>query len=577
MVGLAMLAGAALSAVVLMSGSIAGKNASVDRYRVRARYLAEGAAEVAKKDLVEAVANFDPVPATGTAEVGGMAIDYEVAPTGLSTITTDASGIQTLVDGYRIQATAEVEGYPYTAFRIVNVEATPIFQFAVFYTDDLEILPGPSMTLGGRVHSNGSMYLGCGSTLTMNTNYVRAVGDIYRTRKDKLKSSGSVQVRRWVVDPYDPSEPEEYVRMNSKSQMESAGVETESGYDSAFDGGWDEEGDGDFYGADDWLPWGPGALELWSSPDGYGIEGNTVRSAAHGTPEAIPPSIGSIAMFEELDGGDYVWSESLGEYVQIAPGTGTHGRGYYHASADLVILVEGDGDLVAYDSDGYDVTGSLGGAVKVTTMYDARQSNTEIGVTEIDIDALNASGVFPANGLLYAASYGAGEGEDTKGVVLKNGAELSEPLTVVTEGSVYVQGDYNTVGKKPAAVIADAVNLLSNDWTGTKAKGSLPKAAETTYNLAFITGNHETVGSKYNGGLENLPRFHESWSGVNCNLTGSFVNAWFSQYATGKWKYGGDVYQAPKRNFSYDEDFNDVSSLPPFTPMAVQARDIVSW
>ena len=34
----------------------------------------------------------------------------------------------------------------------------------------LEILPGPSMTLGGRVHTNGNLYVGCGSTLTMNTN-----------------------------------------------------------------------------------------------------------------------------------------------------------------------------------------------------------------------------------------------------------------------------------------------------------------------------------------------------------------------------------------------------------------------
>ena len=34
----------------------------------------------------------------------------------------------------------------------------PIFQFAVFYGNDLEIAPGPDMTLIGRVHSNGNLW-----------------------------------------------------------------------------------------------------------------------------------------------------------------------------------------------------------------------------------------------------------------------------------------------------------------------------------------------------------------------------------------------------------------------------------
>ena len=95
--------------------------------------------------------------------------------------------------------------------------------------------------------------------------------------------------------------------------------------------------------------------------------------------------------------------------------------------------------------------------------------------------------------------------------------------------------------------------------------------------MAVITGNTETVGARYNGGFENLPRFHENWSGINCNITGSFVNTWTSQYATAPWVYGGDRYTAPRRNWTYDTSFNLVANLPPFTPMAVTAEDIVSW
>ena len=86
----------------------------------------------------------------------------------------------------------------------------------------------------------------------------------------------------------------------------------------------------------------------------------------------------------------------------------------------------------------------------------------------------------PANGILYAA---ANEKESNPnkedGIRLVNGSKLpSQGLTVVSENPVYVQGDYNTKDKNgnlrtaltpltdliPAAVMADAVTVLSNNW-----------------------------------------------------------------------------------------------------------------
>jgi len=448
----------------------------------------------------------------------------------------------------------------------------------VFYTNDLEILPGPSMTLGGRVHSNGDMYIGCGNTLTVDTNYRRAVGNVYRVRKnDPTESKGTVEIRKWVLDPYDPLEPEEYVTLNSISQMDALGVPTESGYDSNFTEGYDAEGDGEYDGPDDWLPFALGALDYWKQPDGYVIgAGNTLLTGEHGIQEAVTPRIGSISMFEEMDGGDHEWDDILEEYVEVPTGTGTHNKGFFHQNADLVIIARDDGSWTAVDADGFDVSGDLLGAVTTKEIYDGRQGGY-VQVTEVGIAQLSASGHYPDNGLLYAASYGNGEGTDLKGVKLVNGAELSAPLTTVSEGAVYVQGDFNSTNKKGAAAIADAVNLLSNSWNDSKTPGSLPAASDTTFNLAFITGNYETVGSTYNGGLENLPRFHESWSNKNCFLKGSFVNTWYSQYGTGQWVYGSDRYKAPKRKWSYDEDFTNVANLPPFTPMAVSAHDVAVW
>lgn len=573
---------AAMISVVMTLSLSNHRQAQVDRHRIQARYQAEGGLATATKTIQTAVANWREVPTQGTYDLGAETINYTVTPTGLDTIATDSAGIQTLVEGYEIlsQGTSGRSRVP--MHKVVNVLSTPIFQFAVFYDGDLEILPGPSMTLGGRVHSNGDMYVGCGDTLTVDTNYFSAVGTINRERKDSPgTSSGTVEIRKWVENPYDNSEPEEYVKLYSKSQMDDEGVTTDSGYDSSFTDGLDLNSDGDFYDDGEWLPWGPGALEFWRQPDGYaGGTGNTVRDEAHGIGEATVPLIGSIAMFEEVDDGDYALDEDTDLYEPVAAGTGTHDKGFFHENADLSIITYDDGSWDAFDGDGFSVKASLGSVVDVTTIYDARQANGNgdlTTVTEVDIHWLNNSGVFPDNGLIYAAHYGVATGTKARGLVLTNGKKLKAPLTVVSEGALYVHGDYNTASKKGASVIGDAVNLLSNDWDNTKTGGTLPVASETTFNMAIVTGNTNTTVGNYNGGLENLPRFHENWSGIACNIVGSFVNTWESQYATGAWVYGDDRYEAPGRNWSYDEDFNSVANLPPFTPMAVSAEDVVTW
>jgi hypothetical protein len=589
---------AAAMVMVMITVSRASNDVvQVVQHSTEARFLGEGTLEIAKQELRFAMANSlderipdwyaesdeaDQYRLEWSHEIDGQQVTYEATAFGPARVEEDSAGIQTIVRPFRLEARGEAFGSSEPVRRLVDLRVTPIFQFAVFYTEDLEINPGPNMTLGGRVHSNGDMYLGSNNTLTVDTNYLRAAGGIYRNRKNNpATSSGTVKIRKWVENPFDPSEPAEFVNMNSKGQLSGSGVASVSGYDSNFEG-YDAARDGDFTDSGDWLPWGPGALEYWGEPDGYlGGSGHTVLSDVHGTGIAEAPGIGSISMYEATEGGSHVWDDREGIYVPAAAGEGTHSPGYFHANADLSILTYDDGTWDAFDGNGFSVKDILvaAGVVNQTTLYDARQSSdgTKSPICEIDIAALNTSGAFPVNGLIYAAHYGMGTGTDAKGVLLHNGSELAGPLTVVSEGPLYVQGDYNTVNKKGAAVIGDAVNLLSNSWTGSKNKGQLPTASNTTFNMAIVTGNHESFVGDYNGGLENLPRFHEKWSNKDCNIHGSFVNAWQSRYATGHWAYGGDIYQAPRRNWFYDTFFNDVDNLPPFTPRVVTAVDVVSW
>ncbi len=478
----------------------------------------------------------------------------EVAPDGVAT-TYKPVGIQVTVElRNELPADSETGEARYSVvtrenfFQILEVTSTAIFQFAIFYEPDLEILPGPDMTLSGRVHSNHDIYIGSGDDLTLRTDYVRCAGDIHRSRKDAESITGGNVRIKVKDDNLNPSD-DVFVLMESRDQLLDSGIDSPSGFDSDFDG-WDANEDGDFQDSGEMDPFFTEAFDKW---DG------TLQTGEHGVTKIQAPNIGSIKRFDQMpggSGGDWSYSESIGDYIPVPPGSGTHRKGYYHRNADLVVR----GSQVFFKGTAITVPG----LVTEKTMYDGRE-NKEVTVSEIDMEVLRESGYFPPNGLIYASRSASASQPD--GVRLTNGAELGGKLTVVSENPVYVHGDYNTESKKGAAVITDSINLLSNAWDDGKDAGELPDATQTQYNMAIITGNDQTTPNDYNGGFENLPRFHESWSGVACKIRGSFVNTYESEIGTGPWSYGGDNYEAPVRNWDYDQDFLNPANLPPFTPM----------
>jgi hypothetical protein len=177
------------------------------------------------------------------------------------------------------------------------------------------------------------------------------------------------------------------------------------------------------------------------------------------------------------------------------------------------------------------------------------------------------------------------------GVRVHNGAELAsaeigapeiQGLTVVTNQAVYVQGSYNSVidNWKPAAFLADSLNVLSNNWDD--ANSPLGKdsriASDTAVYAAFLAGTDSTGSvegapldgagkSVYNGGLENYPRFHEKWSNKWLTYRGSFVSLGVARHVDGTWN--DQSYSPPKRDWGYDTRFNDAANLPPLSPRFV--------
>ena len=176
-------------------------------------------------------------------------------------------------------------------------------------------------------------------------------------------------------------------------------------------------------------------------------------------------------------------------------------------------------------------------------------------------------------------------------------------FTVASENGVYVKGNYNATSVTlpggsvpapsqnyfpqgtqthiPAAIVADAVTILSNAWQDSRSfrfpfaqESRVASATQVRFALLSgdgITGNTSITYSPsqfgmLNGGIHNFKRYLERWSGVRLNYAGSLVNLFSSRNNNGFWKCCSAVYNPPIRDWTFDTTFLDPNRLPPGTP-----------
>jgi len=459
----------------------------------------------------------NPLP-SDSFDLGNVALTYNTTDNGPATqetLTVGAyKGLYALVKSFTITAEAKELGSQTKIEAEIKDALVPIFQFAVFYEQDLEILPGPNMTLGGRVHSNRDMYLGARNSLKVDS-WTTAAGDIYHGRKDDRSNSMPADVL--IKDKFGA-----YQNMKNG------------------DGTWLDSNDPD---------WVAESLNRW---------GGKVEDNSHGMTELNLPVVVS---------GDPI--------DMIKRGSGGNQDSYEHKAG--LKMVDGQVWYKNASDNWMDVTATffVDSIVTVGSFYNYREYKW-VTSYDIDIEKLNASGYFPLNGILYTSR---DEVVGTQQAIrLVNGEELAGPLTVVTDNPLYTLGDYNKTNKKAAALFTDALTVLSNNWNDAHSNQNLSNrvAGNTTVNAAFLTGNTETTLGHYNGGLENLPRFLEKWSGKTFTYRGSMVDLWFSEQATGAWVYGSPQYEAPDRDWAFDLAFLDPNNLPPGVPQ-INTVLKVSW
>jgi hypothetical protein len=132
----------------------------------------------------------------------------------------------------------------------------------------------------------------------------------------------------------------------------------------------------------------------------------------------------------------------------------------------------------------------------------------------------------------------------------------------------------NTTASVPAALIADALTILSTNWQDKNSNQSFSTgvrpAANTTVDAAVLAGVVPTTGtngSAFSGGVQNLPRLLEDWGNAGSTtltMNTSLVNFYPSQMATNQWQDPGVYYYAPTRPFNYDTALANIS--PPGCP-----------
>ncbi|MGA3283853.1 MAG: hypothetical protein ABSD57_05270 [Verrucomicrobiota bacterium] len=223
-----------------------------------------------------------------------------------------------------------------------------------------------------------------------------------------------------------------------------------------------------------------------------------------------------------------------------------------------------------------------------SSFWDAREGKTVLPI-DINIGALTAWSL--TNSSLRPALLGSNLtsiyvvdrrtlGTNLNAVRVFNGLQLPPSgLTVATGRPLYVWKDYNQLNSanllstntsttRPASLVADAITILSDAWQDGNS-GSMHGAAATTVNAAILTGAVETTAGQYSGGMENFPRFLESWTLVEFWYNGSMIKMFPSLYATNVWNginYTKHYYDPPTRKWAYDANFDDPLKLPPRTP-----------
>jgi hypothetical protein len=509
-------------------------------------------------------------------------------------IVTNTVSSQTVVEGapytgltlaentYEIIANAVNTNTEYQVMSTVGQQlylgTIPLFQFAIFYQQDMEIAPGAAMTITGLIHGNGNIYLEPQVTLTLDGT-VSAVDKIYSPGEDPLDPS-SRTLGSIVMGP-SAAEDSYSNPLNLPVGTNTTGTVTNAANVYAI---------------------------LQPPPSSVSSTSQTGSNYLYNKADIII-MISNNNTISVTSGVDINSQATIISNSQWSSWLSTNGSFYDQRDAltvnQTVINVS---NLVAWSATNSvlrpvltSYRGSAQADVESVYVDDMRStSNAVVSTNTTTTTSYPSAGTYippvttnknshgTITGYTYATGYTTNWSITSQpGVVLSNGNYLPpQGLSVATPDPSYIIGNWNTQlaaggtsdagGSNtqyslPSAIYSDAITILSSAWNPANSTAALSSRTATsdTVNAAFLTGNVPSDGTYYSGGVENFVRFLENWSGDTFTYNGSMVCMFPSEIADAPWPGTGTVYNPPTRNWGFDNNFSNPSKMPPMTPQVI--------
>ena len=449
----------------------------------------------------------------------------------------------------------------------------PVFDFAIFYELNMEIDPGSLMLITGPVFSNAGIWVGSPSVTFYST--VSAAGQVYTNGTDpflpgKTDSGGPVflltgQPTSGNLAFSSSTGPE----INPESILTLPPPAFALGTPAAY------SANGQFYLAN--------AVDL------------IITNFASGTNAGshLPTGTNILVCFQ--DSGlfpvpyDFFWLTNRSTRKSFS----TNYVGSDQITNEIYAGYSFLTNVLFYDArEGWNSANLPYGKPVQAVQFDVSKFNlwlTNSAAPNNGVDFNNQNVADKGHGInsIYVYSGVPVTASNLTAVRVVNGARLpSSGFTVVTPFPIYVLGNYNITGVSgvkvnvnnqtvgytyPAALMGDAVTILSANWTDAlHSKGVPVTPTATTVNAACLEGIVESAGSNYSGGVENFLRLLENWtSSIQLTYNGSVVVMFPSFYATNYWN--GGYYGVPKRAWAFDTNFWTQTGLPPLTPSVINS------
>jgi hypothetical protein len=525
-----------------------------------------------------------------TSPVGGA------SGTWVGIVATNQPGLPGLAPGYynnswtvRIAANAQLTngGTGLTAAVWQDLalvyQASPLFQFAMFYNGTMEFSDCAPMTVNGPVYCNSNINVGCVSASTLTFNYfVGAAGIITNPPALGIAQSS------WVATN---------IHFNG---MPSPGYGTGEPTISLLGG---------FTNIDTTSPRGlinpPPPGESATNPIAAQRYYNKADLVIIITNALVPSSTNFVLVTNTN-------SVLLTNSVFITIKSSMYDTGNTYAVTNGVLGFT-NGINYSLQFANWAADGFTNWLTLTNTFYDQRQAAYQ-HVVQIDVGKLGAwignsggttntiltgkwNNTTPFNGIIYIQDNRSISTNWQNCVRLMNAQVITNGLyrtglTLATQNPLYIMGLYNcpgvnnvsstnTIGCRPCSVICDALTILSPSWqsggydsptrSGPGVGVSVrPASSNDTVNTAIIAGNvttTDTTVTGYSGGVQNLPRLLEDWTSCNLWLNTSMICLYTSAQATAQFQAPSIDYLPPTRHFSFDLNFLNVNTLPPGSPV----------